>query len=88
MKQHTRWLDRLDLKDEPVPGQPLVELYGNKRVIIENHEGVTEYGNEAIRVKVKYGSVLICGSDLMVYRMCRRQLVICGMIVAVNLDRG
>ena len=88
MKERKRILDRLDLMDEPSPRQPLVELYGERRVIIENHSGVTEYGRERVRVRVMFGSILICGSGLMLCRMRGQQLVITGSISAVMLDRG
>lgn len=88
MKRRLRLLDRLDLMDEPLPRQPLVELYGSGRVIIENHGGVTEYGREQIRVRVRFGSILICGNGLMLCRMYGQQLVITGSITAITLDRG
>ena len=87
MKRRQRFLDRLDLMDEPSPRQPIVELYGDQRVIIENHHGVTEYGRDKIRVRVRFGSILVCGSELMLCRMHGQQLVISGCIYAVTLDR-
>ena len=39
-----RMVERADLPGEALPGQPLVELLGERRVLIEHHGGVTEYG--------------------------------------------
>ena len=58
-----------DLPDEPFPGLPLVEIVDNCRVLIENHKGVNEYGRNMIRIKVKYGSVCVCGQNLELTRM-------------------
>lgn len=84
-------LDRLteeaDLAGEPLPGQPIVELAGDRRVLIENHFGVKEYGSQRITVKVKYGCVSICGCGLELQRMTREQLVICGRIDCVTVQR-
>lgn len=84
-------LDRLteeaDLAGEPLPGQPIVELAGDRRVLIENHFGVKEYGSQRITVKVKYGCVCICGCGLELQRMTREQLVICGRIDSVTVQR-
>lgn len=77
-----------DLQDEPIPGLPLIEIAGERRVLIENHRGVIEYGSQTIRVKVKYGQVCICGSGLELARMTRGQLVISGWVDAVQLIRG
>ena len=77
-----------DLPDEPIPGLPLVEIVDNRRVLIENHKGVNEYGRTMIRVKVKYGSICVCGQNLELARMNKGQLIISGMIEGVQLCRG
>ena len=78
----------VDLPGEPVPKLPLVELAGERRVLVENHNGVTEYGKEEIRVKVAYGQLCICGMDLELAKMTREQLVIIGRIDSITLLRG
>lgn len=70
-----------------MPGQPVVEIAGTDRVLIEHHSGVTEYGCNRIRVKVRYGAVCVCGSGLALKRMTDRQLIISGCIASVNLER-
>lgn len=86
---HTfRFFDRLDLMDEPGPKQSLLELYGENRVLIENHKGVTEYGTEQITVRVSFGSIIICGTGLMLCKMAGCQLVISGKIQSIMLNRG
>lgn len=91
MKHGRDWMQRLteglDLPAEPLPGLPLVELSGDRRVLIENHCGVTQYGKEKICVRVKYGQVSICGQELELARMTRGQLVISGRIDSVTLLR-
>lgn len=77
-----------DLPGEVLPGQPLVEIVGGCRVIIENHRGVVGYGCSEICVKVKDGVYKIVGSDLVLSRMTKQQLVISGMIDSVCLCRG
>ena len=81
------WMDRLDLPEEPIPVQPLVEIAGQGRVLIEHHCGVTEYRREAICVKVKFGHIRVEGRGLELSRMTRQQLIICGCIDSVRLER-
>lgn len=91
MEKQGRFLERLtmaaDLPDETVPGLPLVELVGCGRVLVENHFGVTEYGQNLIRVRVKFGDVCICGSSLELSRMTKGQLIIRGKIESISLTR-
>lgn len=84
-------LDRLaeeaDLAAQPLPGQPIVEIAGDNRVLIENHFGVKEYGTQRITVKVKYGCVCVGGCNLELQRMTKEQLVIKGRIDCVTVQR-
>lgn len=70
-----------------VPGQPIVEIMGAGRVLIENHLGVAAYGREQIVVKVRFGFISVCGCSLELMHMSKEQLVICGKIDAVTLQR-
>ena len=91
MKQRRNILQRIaeqaDLPGEPLPGLPVVELAGDNRVLIERHGGVCEYGQERIRVNVRYGQVCICGFRLRLVHMTGEQLVIAGRIDSVSLIR-
>jgi len=77
-----------DLPDEPIPGLPLIEIVDNSRVLIENHKGVSEYGRNRIRIKVKWGYVCVCGEDLVLARMERGSLIVSGTVESVQLFRG
>lgn len=79
--------ERMDLPGESLPGQVLVEIAGDNRVLIEHHGGVREYSGERICVKVKYGHVLVCGSCLELRYMTNEQLVISGRIDGVTIKR-
>lgn len=72
---------------DSLPGQTVVEIAGESRVLIENHSGVMGYSSERILVKVKYGCVCVCGCGLEMLRMSREQLVIRGKIHGVTLQR-
>ena len=82
-----RLADEADLTAEPMPGQPIVEIAGDSRVLIENHFGVRGYSRERIVVNVKYGCIHVCGCGLELMRMTREQLVIRGRIDSVTVQR-
>jgi sporulation protein YqfC len=92
MKQRNSKIERLahriDLADEALPGQPVLEIFGDRRVLLEHHRGVTEYGREKITVRVRYGWISICGSCLELSRMSAEQLVVTGCIESLTLVRG
>lgn len=85
------WLQKLadgvELSDEMLPGVPVVEIAGENRVLIEGHSGVIEYSRERICVKVRYGTVCVCGCGLELTCMTGSQLVISGRIDCVQLQR-
>lgn len=91
MARSGEWLqhlaDRTELDMEVMPGLPILEIAGDRRVLIERHNGVVEYGQERIRVRVSYGTVCITGCGMELVRMTHRQLVIAGRIDSVCLQR-
>ena len=80
-------LRRMDLQEEPIPGLPIIEIAGNKRVLIEHHCGVTQYGCNCIWVNVKNGCICVEGSNLELAKMTANMLIISGCIQCVRLER-
>ena len=77
-----------ELETVPIPKLPLIEISADVRVLIENHNGIIAYDTNEICVKVSYGTVCICGSELDLARMTGEQLVITGTIECVSLMNG
>ena len=90
MMKQRHWMNRLtdsmDLTGE-ISTEPLVELAGDKRVLIEQHRGILQYQPDCICVKVKFGTVAISGYGMVISQMCHEKLVICGRIDSVTLHR-
>lgn len=74
--------------DETLPGIPIIEISGDRRVLIEQHQGVVAYGCQEIRVRVKYGLVSVTGSGLRLARMTGDQIVICGCVNGIQLVKS
>lgn len=83
-----RMIRGFDLETEPLPGEPLLELIGTQRVLIENHRGISAYGDAQMCVKVKNGYICVCGKRLFLAQMSRERLIICGCIESVHVQRG
>jgi len=92
MGEKKRIFDQLsaaaDLQDESLPGVPLVEIAGYRRVLVEHHMGVTQYSTESVCLKVKFGSIRVSGCDLVISKMSKDQLIISGTIESVSVFRG
>ena len=82
-----RFVEESELAAEPLPGQSIIEIAGDRRVLIENHFGVKAYSREKIVVKVKFGCICVCGCSLELLRMSKEQLIIRGKIDSVTLQR-
>lgn len=86
---HRHWMERLteqmDLTGE-AEVESIVELVGNRRVLIEHHKGICQYRQDKIGVYLRSGSVCISGSNMEIARMTKEQLVITGQINCIQLQ--
>jgi sporulation protein YqfC len=89
MKDKDSWIRRLtnqaELYDENASAQPLLEICGNDRIVIEYHIGILEYSPDRITVRVKFGEYSVVGKGLSLCRMYNQQLLIRGRIQSVEL---
>ena len=76
-----------ELPTEVIPGMPLVEIVGCRRVLVENHKGISMYGCKEIHINVSYGKLCVCGAGLELARMTNKQLVITGQIDTISVYR-
>lgn len=82
-----RFADTSILSSQGLPGQPIIEIAGDSRVLVENHRGVKAYGHQQIVIQVPYGCICVSGCQLELARMTKDQLVISGQIQCVQLHR-
>ncbi len=76
--------ERCRLPAELVPGVPRVTLSGTSEAQIENHGGLKSYTEDLIEIRGKNMLVQIRGEDLELTAMTKTELVIRGIIVAVE----
>jgi len=74
-----------DLPAELVPGVPKLTLSGGSEVLIENHGGLKSYSRDLIEVRGRNALMQIRGEDLELAAMTKNDIVIQGIIVAVEL---
>ena len=83
-----RITDATDLQAEALPRRPIVEIYSDRRLLIEIHRGIVEYDTKKVQVRVQYGIICVCGTCLEIVKMTEQQLVISGRIDSIHLIRG
>lgn len=82
------WKQRLSADAGGLKPRTLAELYGNERLLVEQHRGILGYGSECIRIGTSFGCLTVEGEALRLCCMSRSQLVIRGTIRAVRMEGG
>lgn len=83
-----RIVQAAELGCEPVPGKTVVEILGADSVLIENHRGVFSYSLDKVCVKSAQGTVAVSGRKLVLSKLSKEILLICGCIEQVSLIGG
>ena len=79
--------DSIGLAEESFPGQSIVEILGENRVLIENHGGVKGYSRQCVIIRVRFGEIHVSGDCLQLLRMSKERLVVSGVVHQVSLKR-
>lgn len=67
---------------------PRMELTGDRRLVIENHRGVTEYGDTCVRIDCGARQVRVVGTELQLTALSLTEAVLEGYITAIELTGG
>ena len=86
LKEQNNWRRIITQHDE-LPKQPLLELTGDSRLLVENHKGICVYGKDRICIRVKYGLIEITGEQMELAMISCQKLIVMGMINSVTLHR-
>lgn len=76
--------DKFDLPGEAVAGDSRVTITGNRRILIENHKGLMEYGENQIEVNCGKTILKIRGEELFIRAMNSQELLITGTIFGID----
>ena len=77
--------ERCGLHGESIPGNVLIEIHGEDRVLIENHRGIQDFTEEAVRLFTTNGPLCIYGSSLSLCEVRENALIVHGCIRRVDL---
>jgi sporulation protein YqfC len=74
----------LSLPKEIVLNLPLISIYGNEEITIENYKGMIEYSEEKIRINTAKGIISIKGRNLIVNQITAENISIGGGLTSVE----
>ena len=74
----------LALPKEIVLNLPLITLYGNEELNLENYKGVVEYTDERIRISTSKGILKIEGRNLLLKQVTSENISVTGGIVKIE----
>lgn len=75
-----------DMPPEAVSGMPKMTISGSSSVLIENHQGIAEYGSERIEINGGRVKMRLTGAGLELKSMDRTEMVISGQIFSVEFE--
>ena len=92
MEGRSRWaaaglnaMERLDLPGGIAAGVPVMELTGNRQLVMEQHRGVLSYSTELVEINAGNMVVRVTGTQLQLVAMTETDLRIDGHIGRVEL---
>lgn len=78
--------DILELPGEVMAGMPRITVTGCRRVLVENHKGILEYGSERIHINGGRMVLKIQGSELELKSMNSTELLVTGRISGMEFE--
>ena len=76
--------EALALPKEIMLNLPLISLYGNEELNLENYKGVVEYTSERIRINTSKGVLKIEGRNLLLKQVTSENISVTGGIVKIE----
>lgn len=76
----------LGIPDGVVGNEPVISLFGTRKVTVESHGVIYEYTQTRIRVDSVSGVITVCGNELNITLFTKRSLEITGIISSVEVE--
>lgn len=72
--------DDLDIPNDAFSDNFDLKMHGNKKIIIENHSGITIYENDCVGIRTIENNIMIKGSKFIIEEINNYSLIIKGNI--------
>lgn len=78
--------DKIDLPADAFAGSAKLTLNGRRHLLIENHKGISKYGDKQIIIDCGNMKTRICGDELNLTAMDKNDMLITGRILSIELE--
>lgn len=78
--------DRLDLPTDAALGMTKLTVFGRRKLLIENHQGIKAYENEFIMIDCVNSKVSIRGNNLILTAMDEKDMIISGNLLSIEFE--
>jgi len=78
--------DDLEIPNNVVSDNFDMRIHGNKKVIIENHLGITTYENDLVGINTKEQTILIKGSKFKIEEINDFKVIIKGVVEEIKIN--
>jgi len=78
--------DMFDIPGEVVGGMSRITVTGYRRVLVENHRGILEYGDEEIHINCGRMVLKLRGHGMELRALTNTELLITGRITGMEFD--
>lgn len=78
--------EKLELPPEALGAAAKLSITGGRRALIENHNGILEYGAQRMVIGMERGRIVISGQELLLAAMNKSELLISGKISTVEWE--
>lgn len=78
--------DDLEIPNDAVSDNFDLKMHGNKKVIVENHMGLTVYDNDLVGIKTKEQTILIKGDKFKIEEINDYKVIIKGLVKEININ--
>jgi sporulation protein YqfC len=78
--------DILDLPEEVVAGMPRITVTGCRRVMVENHRGILEYGDREIQINGGRMVLTLRGENLELRSLNTTELLVTGRLTGMEFE--
>lgn len=75
-----------DIPEEVIAGMSRITITGCRRVLVENHKGILEYGSEVIHINCGRMILKLHGSDMELRSLNTTELLITGRISGMEFE--
>lgn len=85
-KKRDKWnlVPKSDLIYNALLSETHIEILGNSKLEIDGCEGVYEYSSEYLKLRLKEGALLICGSDFDILTFENKTMTMRGKIKSIE----